>query len=142
MRLAAASAVASAAIALAGCAQGGTRNSDSTKDFSGEQKAVAATIEDLQAAAKDRKGATICGDLITAQLRDRISASGCPKVLNDAIRDTDEVDLIVKSVTLNGKGATAVVQEKVGDKRRRTQTITLEKAAGRWRVSALPGALS
>jgi hypothetical protein len=127
-------------LALAGCAQGGTKNSDSTKDFSGEQKAVASTVEDLQSAAKDRKGAAICADLITAELRDKISRTGCPKVVKDAIRDTDEVDLVVKTVVVKGDTATAVVEEKVGDKKRRKRTIVLQKTAGRWRVSELPSA--
>ena len=33
-----------AALVLAGCAQGGTKNTDSTKSFSGDQKAVAAAL--------------------------------------------------------------------------------------------------
>ena len=122
---------------LAGCTQAGTKNSDSTKDFTGDQKAVASTVEDLQTAAKDRKGTTICADLITAELRDRISTSDCPKVMKDAVRDTDEVDLKVKTVTVSGDTAVASVQVKTGGGDR-TRTIELQKVAGRWRISALP----
>jgi hypothetical protein len=122
---------------LAGCTQAGTKNSDSTKDFTGDQKAVASTVEDLQTAAKDRKGTTICGDLITAELRDKISASDCPKVMKDAVRDTDEVDLKVKTVKVTGDTAVASVQEKTGGDDR-MRTIELQKVAGRWRISALP----
>ena len=122
---------------LAGCTQAGTKNSDSTKDFTGEQKAVASTVEDLQTAAKDRKGTTICADLVTAELRDKISGSDCPKVVKDAVRDTDEVDLQVKTVKVTGDTAVASVKEKTGggDRIRR---IELQKVAGRWRISALP----
>ena len=122
---------------LAGCTQAGTKNSDSTKDFTGDQKAVASTVEDLQTAAKDRKGTTICGDLITAELRDKISASDCPKVMKDAVRDTDEVDLQVKTVKVTGDTAVASVKEKTGGNDR-IRTIELQKVAGRWRISALP----
>jgi len=122
---------------LAGCTQAGTKNSDSTKDFTGDQKAVASTVEDLQTAAKDRKGTTICGDLITAELRDKISASDCPKVMKDAVRDTDEVDLQVKTVKVTGDTAVASVKEKTGGNDR-LRTIELQKVAGRWRISALP----
>ena len=122
---------------LAGCTQAGTNNDDSTKDFSGEQKAVASTVEDLQTAAKDRKGTTICADLITAELRDKISGTDCSKVVKDAIRDTDEVDLQVKTVTVTGDKAVASVKEKTGGDDR-TRTIELQKVAGRWRISALP----
>ena len=126
-----------ATLPLAGCTQAGTKNSDSTKDFTGDQKAVASTVEDLQTAAKDRKGTTICADLITAELRDKISASDCPKVMKDAVRDTDEVDLKVKTVKITGETAVASVQEKTGGGDR-IRTIELQKVAGRWRISALP----
>ncbi len=122
---------------LAGCTQAGTKNSDSTKDFTGDQKAVASTVEDLQTAAKDRKGTTICADLITAELRDRISATDCPQVMKDAVRDTDEVDLQVKTVKVTGDKAVASVKEKTGGDDR-MRTIELQKVAGRWRISALP----
>ena len=122
---------------LAGCTQAGTKNSDSTKDFTGDQKAVASTVEDLQTAAKDRKGTTICADLITAELRDKISTSDCPKVMKDAVRETDEVDLKVKTVKVTGDTAVASVQEKTGGGDR-IRTIELQKVAGRWRISALP----
>ena len=128
-----------ATLPLAGCTQAGTKNSDSTKDFTGDQKAVASTVEDLQTAAKDRKGTTICADLITAELRDKISTSDCPKVMKDAVRDTDEVDLKVKTVKVTGDTAVASVQEKTGGDDR-MRTIELQKVAGRWRISALPQA--
>ncbi len=126
--------------ALAGCAQGGTTNTDSTKDFNGDQKAVAKTVEDLQTAAKDRKGTTICADLITAELRDKISSTDCSKIVKDEIRETDEVDLIVKSVTVKDGTAVAQVDEKTSDDKKTRRTIEFEKAAGRWRISALPPA--
>jgi hypothetical protein len=127
-----------ACVLLSGCAQGGTKNTDSTGEFAGDKKAVAATVEDLQSAAKDRKGTTICADLITAELRDKISATNCSTVVEDGIRDTDEVDFTVKTVTVTDDKAVAQVQEETGDKKYRRRTIDLEKVAGRWRISALP----
>jgi hypothetical protein len=127
------------ALVLAGCGgQSRTTNEDSAEDFKGAQQQVAQTIEDLQRAARERAGTRICGDLITAQLREDISSTNCGEVLKDAIRDTDEVDLVVKSVTIDGNSAVAQVQEKVGDDERRNRKIELEKVAGAWRISALP----
>ena len=85
-----------------GCGGQGSTNTDSTKDFTGEQKAVATTVEDLQTAAREKDGKEICADLITAELRDQISASNCGEVVKDAIRETDEVDLTVTAVTISG----------------------------------------
>lgn len=127
-----------ATVALAGCGGQGTKNTDSAKEFKGEQQQVAKTIEDLQTAAKDRDGTKVCADLITAELRDKISSTNCGKVVKDAIRETDEVDLEVKKVTITGDTAVAEVNEQVAEDTDRKRTIKLEKAAGKWRVSELP----
>lgn len=127
-----------ATVVLAGCGGAGSKNTDSTKDFTGDQKAVATTVEELQKAAKDRDGTKVCADLVTAELRDQISASNCGKVVKDAIRETDEVDLEVTKVTITGDKAVAEVNEQVSDSKDRKRTIELEKAAGKWRISQLP----
>lgn len=127
-----------ATVVLAGCGGQGSKNTDSTKDFTGEQKAVATTVEELQKAAKDRDGKKVCSELITAELRDKISATDCGKVVKDAIRETDEVDLAVTKVAITGDTAVATVEEQVTDDKDRTRTIKLEKAAGTWRISELP----
>lgn len=125
-------------VVLAGCGSQASKNTDSSKDFSGEQKAVATTVEDLQTAAREKDGTKVCADLITAQLRDQISATNCGKAVKDAIRETDEVDLTVTSVTIDGTSAVAQVKEKTGDDASRKRTVKLEKAAGKWRISELP----
>lgn len=126
------------ALALAGCGGQGSENTDSAEEFSGEQKAVATTVEDLQTAAKERDGREICSDLITAKLRDAISDEDCGEAVDDAIRETDEVDLEVTKVTIAGSSATALVKEETGEDASRTRTLKLEKAAGRWRIAELP----
>ena len=127
-----------ATVVLAGCGGQGSKNTDSTKDFTGEQKAVATTVEELQKAAKDRDGKKVCSELITAELRDKISATDCGKVVKDAIRETDEVDLAVTKVAITGDTAVATVEEQVTDDKDRARTVKLEKAAGAWRISELP----
>lgn len=129
-----------ATVALAGCGGQGSKNTDSSKEFKGEQQEVATTIEDLQTAAKDRNGGQVCSDLITAELRDKISATDCGKVVKDAIRETDEVDLEVTKVTITGDKAVAEINEQVAEDTDRKRTINLEKTAGKWRISQLPQA--
>ena len=80
----------------------------------------------------------MCADLITAELRDKISATNCGKVVKDAIRETDEVDITVAAVTIDGTTAVAQVEEKTGDDTDRKRTVKLEKVAGKWRISELP----
>jgi hypothetical protein len=137
-RAAALTAVFVSAAVLAGCGGQGSDNTDSTKDFTGAQQDVATTVEELQVAAREKDGKKVCADLITAELRDQISASNCGEVVKDAIRDTDEVDLTVSAVTITGTTAVAQVKEKTGEDASRRRTVKLEKAAGKWRISELP----
>jgi hypothetical protein len=130
-----------AALALAGCA-GQSSNDDSSSDFSGEEKAVAKVVEDLQSAAEDSDERKICGDLIVAELRDAIAKSGnaatCVAAMEGALKDTDESDLTVRRVAIDGDEATAVVRAKLSDDADRDETVGLRKVAGAWKISKLP----
>ena len=65
---------------------------------------------------KDKDGTKVCADLITAELRDQISASNCGKVVKDAIRETDEVDLDGHDGDDHRRQARSPqVNEKIGD---------------------------
>lgn len=131
------------AVALAGCGQG-ARNESTSGKFSGEQKRIATAVDDLQSATEDRDGAKICSNLLTAELQRTIAATagakGCGHAVKEAIKDTDQADLTVRTVTIDpedpGK-ATAVVKEKTGDDKSRDETLRFEKQGGRWRISSL-----
>lgn len=143
MRCAAISTVLVAALALAGCAGGGgTSNVNSASDFTGEQKLVANIVEDLQSAAEDSDERKICGSLLVAELRDAIAAKNkaatCTAALEKGLKDTDQADLTVKRVVIDGDTATVVVQAKLGDDARREQVVGLAKVAGAWKISKLP----
>lgn len=141
MRCALISAALVAALALAGCA-GGASNVDSVSKFKGEQASVARVIEDLQSAAEDSDERQLCGDLITGELRDAIAAGGkaatCTGALEKALKDTDQSDLTVKSVTVEAAKATAVVSAKLSDDSSRDATVELRKLGSAWRISKLP----
>jgi hypothetical protein len=130
-----------AALALAGCA-GQTSNKDTSGEFSGEQRAVAKVVEDLQSAAEDSDERKICGDLIVAELRDAIEKNGdaatCAAALEDVLKDTDQADLTVRRVSVDGDEATAVVRAKLGDDANRDETVELRRVAGAWKISKLP----
>jgi hypothetical protein len=131
-----------AALALAGCASGGSKNKDSASDFSGEEKAVATTIEDLQSAAEDSDERKICSDLIVAELRDVIAKNGnaatCQGAMEGVLKDTDQSDLTVRRVSVDGTAASAVVRANLGDGKSRDETVELRKVANRWKISKLP----
>ena len=130
------------ALALAGCAGGGSNNKDSASDFTGEEKAVATTVEDLQSAAEDSDERKICSDLIVAELRDAIAENGnaatCVAAMEGVLKDTDQSDLTVRRVSIDGTKASAVVRAKLGDDKSRDETVELRKVANRWKISQLP----
>lgn len=130
-----------AVLALAGCASG-TSNKDSSSNFSGEERLVADVVEDLQSAAEDSDERKICSDLIVAELRDEIAKNGnaatCVAAMEGALKDTDQSDLTVRSVSVNGDEATAVVRAKLSDGAHRDETVGLRKVAGAWKISKLP----
>jgi hypothetical protein len=128
-------------LALGACGQ---TSKDSAKDFQGDQKAVAQTVEALQKASSKRDEAKICKDLLAPALVTKIktaSAGTCEKVLGDALRDVDSFELQVKKVTVNGDKATATVTSDTG-KQQRTDTLALVKDRGGWKIATLGPAAS
>lgn len=142
MRCALASTLVVASLAVAGCAQGGTQETDSATKFSGVEKQVATTVEDLQTAAKDKNGAKICASLITIEYQQAIAkqagTKGCSSAVDAAIKQTDPVDYVVKDIQVSGDTATATVQSKSDKDVVATETWKLRKQAGRWKVSSSP----
>ena len=127
-------------LAAAGLATGcGASGGNSSSDFSGVKKDVANAVEDLESAARKSDEAQICRDLLAPSLIDTLSAanhSGCDTAVNDAIKDADTFDMTVKSVTITGDTATAVVDSK---HKSANDTFKLQKVGGRWKISSVGG---
>ncbi len=126
-----------AAAALGGCTQ---TTKDSASDFKGDQRLVANVVEDLQDAGASKDAEQVC-TLLTEQLITKIRATAggnasCAEAVDDAIQDADAFDLSVKTVTITGTTASAVVVSKDNNKDVR-DTLTFAKEAGRWKISAL-----
>jgi hypothetical protein len=123
-------------LALGACGQA---QKDSAKDFTGEQKAVAQTVEDLQKASRKGDEGKICTDLLAPALVAKIKTASkdtCEQALNDALRDADAFELQVKKVAVNGTTATATVTSDTGPKDR-TDTLQLEKVGNTWKIATL-----
>jgi hypothetical protein len=131
-----------AALTLAACGQSAK---DSAKDFTGAQKAVAQTVEDLQKQGQKRSATgakNICDDLLAPGLVARIkeaSSKGCDVVIKDALSDADAFELQVQKVTINGDKATAVVKSQAGGSKDRIDTLQLQRVGNRWKIAALGG---
>ena len=126
------------AAVLSGCA---STSKSSTAKFTGERKAVAQTIEDLQKAGSDGDEAKICDDLLAAPVVARLKAApgaknDCATALGDSLDDADSFEMTVKSVTVNGTTATAVVKSEAG-KKDRTDTLSLVKEGANWKLQSI-----
>jgi hypothetical protein len=123
-----------AALTLASC----TTSSDSSSDFEGDQREVAAAVEDLQTAAGDDDASEICRTLLAKSLLDEIQGRGleCTTVVKQALDAADTTDLDVQSVQVNGTTATARVESGSGDNAT-TRTVRLAREGRNWKIASL-----
>jgi outer membrane PBP1 activator LpoA protein len=133
-----------AALTLSACGQ---TSKDSAKDFQGQEKAVAQTVEDLQSAASKGDEDKICDEILAADLAGKIKAAdssaktpSCASGLKRALRDADSFELQVKKVAVNGTTATATVESDAAGDAKTTTALTLTKARDGWRISSLGSA--
>jgi len=141
LRKLAAVALFSVAVPAAGC--GAQTTQDSATRFTGEQRAVAQTIEDLQAAGAKRDEGKICDRLLAQNLVRAIAAKHktCANGLGDSLDDVDtfEVQVVRGGVTISGATAKVKVSSEHGSVKR-ADTLTLVKEKGRWKLSGLGAA--
>jgi hypothetical protein len=135
-RLLAVAALAATTVLATGCAGA---QSNSAKGFTGRDKAVATTIDDLQSAGRKGDQAKICDQLLSAGLVAQIKrtrSTSCATAVDDVLKDVDSYDIKVKSVRVIGQSATAGVES--SDKNgKRPDTLSLVFEQGRWKISAL-----
>jgi hypothetical protein len=125
-------------LVLAAVAAGCTAGSSSSNDFQGEQKQVADVVEKLQSAGETGNAREICEDVLAKSLADQIRAAGstCEQELDKAIKDADDFDLEVESVTIDGNTATAKVKGRDRGEDR-VRTFEFEREGSGWRATSL-----
>lgn len=123
------------ALSLAAC---GAESRDSAEEFTGDERAVAAAVEDLESAARDDDSEAVCTKLLAESLLTRLEQQGtnCRSAVKDAFKDADSLDLTVDDVTISGQSATAKVTSGTGANEQ-TDTLELEKVGAAWRISSL-----
>ena len=123
------------ALWLAAC---GAEPRDSAKDFEGDERAVAAAVEDLESAARDNDTEAVCTKLFAQRLLATLEQRGtdCANAVEDAFRDADAMELTVDEVAISGDTARATVTSGTGASKK-TDTLELEKVGAAWRISSL-----
>jgi hypothetical protein len=121
-----------AAAVLLGC---GAQEEPDADRFSGEEKAVAQVVDDLQSAAEEGDAAEICSRLLARSFVDQLAEGGsnCTAELDKAIDDADNFELEVRDVALAGTSATAVVRDEDGV----TRSLSFRREGGGWRAASL-----
>ncbi len=124
------------ALALSSC--GGDRPRDSAKDFSGVAGAVAATVEDMEEAARNEDEGRLCTKLLSDSLLAAVEEEDirCETAVREAFQDADSLDLTVEDVSITGDTATARVTSGRGSNEK-TNSLQLEKSGAVWKISAL-----
>ncbi len=126
-------------LAAAGLATGcGSASSNSASDFTGIKKDVAKTVDDFESAARSSDEGKICRDLLAGSLIETLRSGGktCNSAVSDALDDADTFKMTVKSVTVSGNTATAVVDSK---EKTANDTFQLANVGGRWKISSFGG---
>ena len=123
------------ALTLAAC---GAAPRDSAKDFSGAERAVADTVEELESAARKSDSDQVCTKLLADSLLATLKRKGrnCTTAVKQAFDDADSVELTVDDVSINAGKAVAKVTSGTGSKKK-VDTLELEKAGAAWRISSL-----
>jgi hypothetical protein len=124
------------AFALSACGQ-----PSSAQKFSGDEKAVATVIEDLQRNGERRQADDVCDKLLTKSLQEKVAEGGktCAAEMKKALDDADAFDLEVEDVTVSGDQPTARVRGKDEDDGI-LRTLELEKGTDGWRIASFGSA--
>jgi hypothetical protein len=122
------------ALGVAGC---GAAPRDSAQDFKGEQHAVAAVVERLEAAGRDDKPDVVCNQLLSTKLLAAVRAQGtnCKTGVGESFKDADSFDITVKDVVIRGTHATATARYRRGSEDQ-TATLELDREGASWKISA------
>jgi hypothetical protein len=122
-------------LALSGCGAAPPR--DSAKEFSGEKRAVAAAVENVEKAARDNDTKRLCTTLLTPRLQAAVKAAGtdCVTAVRDSFKDASSKELTVDEVSISGNTATAKVISGTGSNKK-TDTLKLEKTGAAWRIAS------
>ena len=124
------------AVALAGCGSAAPR--DSAKEFSGEKAKVAAPVEALETAARDREPQVVCSRLLSDRLLAQLKEQGtnCRTAVKEAFNDADSLDLTVDEVTISGEKATAKITSGKGSDKK-SDTLELVRDGALWKIDLL-----
>ena len=105
------------------------------------EKDVRATLDRYAAASRDKDYQTLCDDLLSKEIVDRIRSVGlpCEVALRTGLEDRQNPRLTVLGVEVNGDQALARVRGGAVGEPIGTSTYRLVREDGNWRIATSPG---
>jgi hypothetical protein len=126
---------------VSGCAPANSGGVD-TGRFTGAEKAVATTLDDLADAGRQRDGARVCAQLLSKRIVDKFDQGGgsCRNVLDDQLDDADvfDIDVAKDAIKVTGNSATAEVRSDF-DGAKAPRTLRLVREQNRWKLDSISG---
>ncbi len=121
---------------VVGC--GAEAQPSSVDKFTGDERAIAQQVEDLQTAGTGRKPEDICANILARSLVTQIEAAGvdCTDEMQKAIEDADDYALDVTKIDVSG--TTATVEVRRGEDGP-TDTMEFTRENDQWRATSLSG---
>ena len=123
-----------ALLAPTGCSLGADKE---PQPASGAPRAIAATVDRLEAAIAKRDYAEVCNDLFTAAAKKRAGGSGCAKQLASAGERVRRPKIEIRGIDVKGDRATVKVATEAEGQARVVDALQLRRGSDGWRVEAL-----
>jgi hypothetical protein len=125
---ASAAAALTAALALAGCANGPT-----------DEQQVAAAVRSFSAAADARDYATLCARILAPALVSDVTSIGlpCEKALARGLGKVRAPRLAIGAITVDGDRASVEVRTSAANEKPSSDTLQLVRVRGSWRIASL-----
>ncbi len=100
---------------------------------------VRATLEQYVKAIQSRDYQTICDDIFSQRLIDKLREVNlpCETALQRGFKDVESPTIQVRSVKIEGDSASAVARSDAANQEPSEDTIRLAKEDGRWKIIAL-----
>jgi hypothetical protein len=114
-----------------GCGGGDDEESNADR-FEGDDRAVAAVIDDFAEAGRDGDGSRVCDEIFAAALKrniEREAKQSCATEVQDNLPE-DEYELDVDTIEVDGATATVTVTDQEDNK----SVLVMTKAGDDWRV--------
>jgi hypothetical protein len=126
-----------ALLALSGCSLGADDEKGKTEPANGAPKQVAATVRALERAVRAKDWRTVCERLFTPAARERAGGRDCVRLVRSSAGDLRRARIELVGIEVGKAGAEARVRTQARGQAPLTDTLTLKRAGGRYRIESL-----